>query len=518
MKPDFRRNMIWLHTYSGLLIGWLLFAIFVTGTLSYFTPEISQWMKPELGSQTTSNKLINKSLQMLKQKSDKSERWQINLPTQRSNQFTLSWWIKENNKTKRNVVTLNSQTFNEIHVRDTHGGNFFRTFHYTLELRQYGGRYFAGIAAMVMLIGIFTGIFTHRRFFQDFFTIRVKKLMKTVTDLHAIVGVITLPFCFVISFSALLIYISLYMPWSAEHHFDNGYRELNSKVTTSLPKLISANKTVEPLIDLEPILAKVEKAWPEHSAITHLIYERPFDLNGRIVIYRQAKMSLSNKSEILAFNAKSGELLEAIAPERTARMIRRIFYGLHEAHFAQPVLRWLLFFMGVASCILIGSGLIIWLKKRLDKLKQRHFGHTLVERLNIAGICGLILAVVSYFYANRLIPINLESRAVLEVNVFLFVWFASFIYSFLRPALKAWLELLFLNGIAFLMLPILDLVINPHWLIQAIEYKNMAYIGFNLALIISGGICLMFYYWLRKTDLKTHIKINNTNHEEQILC
>ncbi|MFP3519429.1 PepSY-associated TM helix domain-containing protein, partial [Pseudomonas sp. SIMBA_077] len=47
MKEGFRQSMAWLHTWSGLLFGWLLFAIFLTGTLSYFKDEITHWMQPE---------------------------------------------------------------------------------------------------------------------------------------------------------------------------------------------------------------------------------------------------------------------------------------------------------------------------------------------------------------------------------------------------------------------------------------------------------------------------------------
>ncbi|PAJ75329.1 hypothetical protein CJF42_05650 [Pseudoalteromonas sp. NBT06-2] len=506
MKPDFRRSMIWLHTYSGLLIGWLIFAIFVTGTLSYFNHEISQWMKPELGSNKSSDKLLNKSLSLLNEQSDKSERWQIRLPTERNNHFVISWSIPDIKRAKRFSMTLDSQTFNEIEVRDTNGGNFFRTFHYTLELRQYGGRYIAGIAAMVMLIGIFTGVYTHRRFFKDFFTIRLNKLMKTLTDTHAVMGVITLPFCFVISFSALLIYIGIYMPFSAQYHFDNGYRDLNSKVSTSLPKVITSNIAVEPITDLTPIVNIVKSHWAENSAIKRVVYDQPYDFNGRIIVYRKPFISLTNKLEVLAFHAKSGELLAPIEPERTARKIRRIFYGLHEAHFAQPVLRWLLFFMGVASCILIGSGLIIWLKKRLDKVKKRHFGHTLVEKLNIAGIAGLLLAITSYFYANRIIPLSITSRAELEVNTFLCVWLICLIYSFFRSTSKAWSEILFFTGLALLLLPLIDFLIESNWLIQAIEYKNMAYIGFDLAIIVSGGVCLSIYKWLKGIRAKSEVK------------
>ena len=65
MNPDFRKSMIWLHTYSGLVLGWLLFTIFLTGSLSYFNPEISQWMKPELVKVTSAQNLTNQSLEKL---------------------------------------------------------------------------------------------------------------------------------------------------------------------------------------------------------------------------------------------------------------------------------------------------------------------------------------------------------------------------------------------------------------------------------------------------------------------
>ena len=48
-KPEgLRQSMAWLHTWSGLLLGWLLYAVFFTGTLSFFRDEIDDWMRPEL--------------------------------------------------------------------------------------------------------------------------------------------------------------------------------------------------------------------------------------------------------------------------------------------------------------------------------------------------------------------------------------------------------------------------------------------------------------------------------------
>ena len=43
----FRQAQAWLHTWCGLWFSWLLFAIFLTGTLAVFEEPISHWMTPE---------------------------------------------------------------------------------------------------------------------------------------------------------------------------------------------------------------------------------------------------------------------------------------------------------------------------------------------------------------------------------------------------------------------------------------------------------------------------------------
>ena len=49
--PGIRQTMSDLHIWTGLLAGWLLYAMFLTGTVSYFKEELSQWMRPELPQQ-----------------------------------------------------------------------------------------------------------------------------------------------------------------------------------------------------------------------------------------------------------------------------------------------------------------------------------------------------------------------------------------------------------------------------------------------------------------------------------
>ena len=493
MKPDFRRTMIWLHTYSGLIIGWLIFVIWVTGTLSYYNDELTQWMQPELGSHVASPQLINQSLHQLQKHAPQAKQWNINLPNKRNNELTISWSNSLERRAEHHTIVLSTHSLEPIEPRETQGGNFFRTFHYTLSLRQFGGRYIAGIVAMTMLLAVFTGIFTHRRFFKDFFTLRLKSTLKTLTDLHAIAGVVTIVFCFILSFSALVIYISMYSPWSMNYHFDNGIRTIDQQISTRLSTVVPNNEHVLPINNFDHIAAKLNSKWPEANSISHIKYQLPSDTNARIIVTRQHGNALSNKSERIALSPHTGIIIEQPEPERFARMFRRIFYGLHEAKFASPLLRALLFFMGIASSFLIASGLIIWLKKRIEKVKKRHVGHTIVERLNVSTMMGLTIAIAGYLYANRLIGIDVIGRSDIEINVFFTIWLVAACYSLARPIKKAWAELLLVATIGYCALPILDFYINKQWLIDAILHQNFIYLSVEFALLMAGIACGLFY-------------------------
>src|SRR3546814_16649856 len=88
--------------------------------------------------------------------------------------------------------------------------------------------------------------------------------------------------------------------------------------------------------------------------------------------------------------------------------------GIHAGRFASPWLRALYFLSGVAGCVMVASGLILWTVKRRAKLsdpERPHLGFRLVEKLNIAASAGLPFGMVAYFLANRLLPPGLAGRS-----------------------------------------------------------------------------------------------------------
>jgi len=481
MKPTFRKSMIWLHTYVGLISGWLLFVVFVTGTLSYYNTEISHWINGNKLSSQQHLLLLDQAMDKLKQQAANADSWQIQLPDERGKSFAIGYRVDG----ERQRIYLNSETLAPIELKDSNGGNFFRTFHYTLSLRGWGGRYFTGFAAMCMLLGIFTGIYTHRRFFKDFFTLRADNWSKLLKDLHAVFGVISLPFCFVICFSALLIYINMYIPFAIHHHFDS-YRNLDRQVSSRYAPVQKAGSELNNL-DWQKFLPQLQQQWGQDFQLNSVSVDAPADIHARIVFHQQSEANLSNKSQSLAFELHSGVLV-TMPEERLARTIRRIFYGLHEAHFAKPGLRFLLFSLGLISSLIIASGMVIWLQKR--QAKQQKKVYIWVEKINLGILYGLPLAVGCYLLSSRLpvtLPVPLKA---FELMAFFYTWLSCVVLCLLMRQKLAKLVVLWANCLLYGILFLLDLLPGIGFLLPALMVQDLAY------LTVSGLILFAASYFL----------------------
>lgn len=217
MKEGFRQAMAWLHTWTGLIFGWILFAIFLTGTLSYFNDEISHWMQPEVPvRQVNSETSLTLAQHYLQQHAAGAGRWVISLPNARDPGLSVSWQMpgNEGRRGPREQRQLDPLSGEVLQVRDTRGGDFFYRFHYQLQMPYPWGRWLSTSAAMLMLVALITGIITHKKIFKDFFTFRPRKGQRSWLDGHNAVGVLVLPFHLMITYSSLVIFMYMVMPAS----------------------------------------------------------------------------------------------------------------------------------------------------------------------------------------------------------------------------------------------------------------------------------------------------------------
>ncbi|MDR2625257.1 MAG: PepSY domain-containing protein, partial [Zoogloeaceae bacterium] len=88
-----RQSMSWLHGWSGLLLGWLCYAIFLTGTTAYFRQEITSWMRPEAvpSASVTTEEAARVALARLQTLAPRAGQWRVELPDDRWNDLRIAW-------------------------------------------------------------------------------------------------------------------------------------------------------------------------------------------------------------------------------------------------------------------------------------------------------------------------------------------------------------------------------------------------------------------------------------------
>jgi uncharacterized iron-regulated membrane protein len=170
----------------------------------------------------------------------------------------------------------------------------------------------------------------------------------------------------------------------------------------------------------------------------------PRDAHASVVAVFEEPHGLSHEHPQVAFDGTTGEVREIRKGGlKPASKTFTTMVGLHEAHFAGPVLRLLFFLCGLGGCAMVATGLLLWTVARLPKPGVGHpWSLRLVEGLNIATIAGLPMAIAAYFLANRLLPVGLADRAAWEIRAFFAVWLAVALIAPFRPRVRAWPDML----------------------------------------------------------------------------
>ena len=162
MHKSVRQSMAWLHSWLGLTLGWLLFAIFLTGAATYYRHEINLWMQPQFATmQVKQDTAMNSAYQYLQKNATDAQSWYIGVASPSSPVNKIYWQKADGGYENK---TLDANTGKEVTLSATQGGEFFYGFHYQL----YGVPYFIGrllvtIAAFLMLIILISGIITHKK-------------------------------------------------------------------------------------------------------------------------------------------------------------------------------------------------------------------------------------------------------------------------------------------------------------------------------------------------------------------
>lgn len=483
-----RQTMSELHTWAGLLTGWLLYAMFLTGTVSYFKDEISQWMRPELAHQATvpdPAAVAQRVADTLGTLAAGSAQWSMQLPNERNNVVGAFWRIpggKPGSRAFKDGV-FDPATGREVAARDTLGGDFFYRFHFQFHyMPVQWGRWLAGLCAMFMLVAIVSGVITHKKIFTDFFTFRWGKGQRSWLDAHNALSVFGLPFHLMITYTGLVTLMAMYMPWGEQAAFRTPAER--QQMTAQLNAFLPPGKPTGDKVALAPVDEMVRQAqarWGQHN-IARVTISQPGDAAARVVVLRGEQARVSMSPQYLLFDGTSGKLLEVRDAVGPAAEVRGVMYALHLGRFSDLQLRWLYFIVSLAGTAMVGTGLVMWTVKRRAQSpdpRRPHVGFHIVERLNIASIAGLSVAMTAMLWANRLLPAGLAARSHWEIHLFFIVWAATLLYALARPSRQAWVELLWLGAGLLALLPVLNALTTDRPLWRSLSEGDWVYAGFD---------------------------------------
>ncbi|MCJ2090729.1 PepSY domain-containing protein [Methylobacterium sp. E-005] len=471
--------MAWLHTWSGLVVGWLLFAIFVTGTASYYRTAISHWMRPEL-SDTVSDPVAaaSRAGTFLQKTMPAAAGWSIRLPTAENPTVEVYWW--PNFGGPFHHALLDPATGERSTVRDTRGGDFLYRFHFELNMPPIWGRWIVSACAMVLLIALLSGIVIHRRIFADFFTFRRdRSAQRGWLDAHNVMGVLALPFHLMIVYTGLVTLSSMLMPWAVK----TGYRGDIQRYYAEAGLMIAGRPVAgRPGTGL-PLGEIVSRAIATTGEMPELVtVANPADAAATVTAYFEEPPGLAHLHPQIAYDAATGAELGRVGEAGAATRTGAVMVGLHEAHFAAAPLRFLFFLCGLMGAATVATGLVLWTVARAPKnVAPEGFGLRLVRILNLGTIAGLPAGLAAYFLANRLLPVALDVRAEWEVGAFFAVWVLAALASALYPRTRAWSFALAVPASAFLAIPVID----------AITIGESRFIGFDVAMALLGLLLLL---------------------------
>jgi uncharacterized iron-regulated membrane protein len=489
-KRSLRQSMSGLHTWAGLLAGWILYAMFLTGTISYFKDELSQWMRPELARQVEvpDPALVARRVAAeLETLAADSTQWSMRLPDGRHNSVDAFWRTAgEPGQRAAQQAYFDPASGRKVAARETLGGDFFYRFHFQFHyLPVRWGRWLAGVCAMAMLVAIVSGVIIHKKIFSDFFTFRWGKGQRSWLDAHNALSVFGLPFHLMITYTGLVTLMALYMPWGSQAAFSTP--AARQQLTAELSVFIPPGQPSGQPAALAPIDAMVRQAqarWGRDD-IGRVTITHPGDGAARVGVSRGEAGRVSMSPQYLLFDGVSGELLQVRDSVGAAAETRGVMYALHLGRFADGVLRWLYFLVSLAGTAMVGTGLVLWTVARRRKLpdpERPDFGFRLVERLNIASIAGLSVAIAAFLWGNRLLPQSIAGRATWEVDWFFIVWALTLLHALFRPARRAWVEQLWAAAALLALLPLLNALTTPRPLWRSLVAGDWIFAGLELTL------------------------------------
>jgi uncharacterized iron-regulated membrane protein len=396
------------------------------------------------------------------------------------------------------------------HDRLNIGRDFFYPMHYSLHLEWMElGYWIVGIAALVMLAALVSGVVMHRRIFRELFTFRPKKqAQRSALDLHNLTGVVALPFHFVFALSGLTIFAGIYLPVGetmfkpqAQAH---AMEDAKAKGLAFKPAGVPA-----PLASVDAMVVEAKRRWEARGMpgeVGFLWISHLGDANSYVSIFRAGSDRVTLVGQGVHFAGPTGAVIFEDPPPTVVGGINDFLTGLHLQHFRHWLLRWFYVLGGLAGCVCIATGFIFFVEKRKRQhAEQGVSGARWVDAMAVTTVTGMLVATLAILAANRILPVELAHRGEWEKAVFWGAWLLAFAHALWRTApvrkaklAPAWAEQCWVIAVLGVAAVLLNWITTGDHLLRTIGRGYWPVAGVDLFILGSVALAIVAALRLRR--------------------
>lgn len=523
------------HTISGIIICAILYVIFFAGSFSFFKDEISAWQKNRsaythqaaandydflLDSLHAAHNLMGRDLTFYIQDNDVQA--YVNMGASQDTTVkkkAAAQPPREGRGRGRGRGNGDAAYFQYDFQRKQPAsyaesydmGEFLYRLHFLAQLNQVPirigtpfGYLVAGIVSFLFLFALITGLLLHwDKIVSNFFTFRPWNKWKTVwTDMHTALGVIGFPFQLMYAVTGVVLIINtvLILPFS-KFLYDGDSQKLYTELGYN--DGTTYEYRYQPLPDriaLNPYLKQVADRWPD-SHVSRIYVKNYGDESMHIAIEATPNFS-SNFAGVgkIVFHPATQSIVYEKSPVGSASYVdhvKALVYRLHFGDFGGYPVKVTFFVLGIMGCLVIISGILIWLVARDKKNIPAHKRKFNFWAANVfLAICLTMLPVTALtFIAIKLHP---AADQAFIYRVYFYSWLAlSVVYVARRNLRVTNRETLLVGGLLALCIPVVNGVVSGNWLWNAQRTGAMDIFLVDFLWLAIGVVSLIACYRIR---------------------
>ena len=457
-----------LHSWTGIVLGIMLFVVCFTGCLAMFHDEFVEWEDPVNRLPVAENPIpINDIFVSWLEENRKGRDVRFASVASPGNSRGyyegFASFPKEGGEFEQVHVHWDSRTGEALPVREEGANRFLFDLHRDLAWpeilggRQVG-RALVGVVGIAFMLIILSGVIAHSKITKELFSLRYLRSVRLKwQDTHKVLGLWSLPFSVMIAFTgAFLGIVSILLPLMAAVTVKGD----TDKLANALG--LGEEERAGIVSEMQPVDRYFAIPHPETGAISDRIfinnwgdktasYTLNYPVDDRLVFFDQLK-----------FSAVDGEQQDitsrVLADELLPRMLGAIS-PLHYGIYGGAILKIGYVAMGLALAVMAALGNMMWIERRLHG-GEGNKGERFYRRLSAltTGICaGLPVASFSAILFDQFYWGTEAARYVAVAQFFFSIWFVALIFAFARRnAYLATRELVGLTGALLLALPVVN--------------------------------------------------------------